>query len=58
MRKLKPTYYRTIVQSEIWKEWTKHQEEVMEFDIHESIECGWMSERHWEAFINWVKKQK
>lgn len=50
-----PTYYETIVKSDIWKEWTRYAEENMLFDMAESIECGWLSKAHWEAFINWVK---
>ena len=46
-----PTYYQTIVSSDIWKKWTKHCEKTMDWDIHESIECGWLSPEHWSAFI-------
>jgi len=56
--KKNPTYYETIVKSDIWKKWTKHQEQVMEFDIWESIECGWLSDRHWEAFLEWFRNVK
>lgn len=52
-----PTYYETIIHSDIWKEWTKLQEETMDFDIWESIECGWLSDAHWIAFINWVQNK-
>ena len=52
-----PTYYETIVRSKIWREWTKHCEETHAFDIHESIECGWLSSKHWNAFIEWVQTQ-
>ena len=52
-----PTYYETIVHSEIWQEWIKYQEKHMDFDIHESIEIGALSPRHWEAFIQWVKSK-
>lgn len=50
-----PTYYETIVRSDIWKAWTKHAEEHMLFDMAESIECGWLSDKHWSAFIKWVQ---
>lgn len=50
-----PTYYETIVKSDIWKEWTQYAEDNMLFDMAESIECGWLSDNHWEAFINWVR---
>lgn len=51
----KPTYYRTIVNSGIWKEWAKYNEESLEWDIHESIETDQISPNHWEAFIVWVQ---
>ena len=52
-----PTYYETIVNSDIFKEWTRHQEEALEFDIWESIETGWLSPEHWQAFIKWVEER-
>jgi len=51
-----PTYYSTIIKSDIWHEWTKHQEKVMEWDVWESIECNLLSEGHWKAFCEWSKK--
>ena len=50
-----PTYYETIVNSKIWNEWREYQEKTLEFDIVESIECGYLSDKHWQAFIEWVK---
>lgn len=52
-----PSYYSTIVSSQIWQEWIKYCEENPKWDIHESVECGWLSMGHWEAFINWVKNK-
>ena len=52
-----PTYYETIVKSKIWQEWCKHAQDNLLFDIPESIECGWLSDKHWEAFIEWVKNK-
>ena len=51
-----PTYYETIVKSDIWKEWTKYAEDKLLFDMSESIECGWLSDKHWEAFIDWIEE--
>jgi len=52
------SYYDTIVQSDIWQQWADHQREVMEWDIDESIECGWLSPEHWNAFIRWLENGK
>lgn len=54
----KETYYSTIVNSSIWNEWKKHCEETMEWDLHESIECGLLSDKHWQAFLSWFLKHK
>lgn len=52
-----PTYYETIVKSDIWKEWTKYAQDNLLFDMPESIECGWLSNKHWEEFIKWVRNK-
>ena len=52
-----PSYYETIVNSKIWNEWREHQEKTLEFDIVESIECGYLSDKHWEAFIRWIESR-
>ena len=52
-----PTYYETIVNSKIWNEWRETQEKTLEFDIVESIECGYLSDKHWEAFIRWIESR-
>ena len=55
---MKPTFYETIVHSPVWKAWVERQEEAMEYDVHESMECGWLSPEHWQAFIMWVNMEK
>lgn len=58
MKSEHPTYYETIVRSNVFKEWTKHAEANLLFDMPESIECGWLSDRHWLAFIDWVANSR
>lgn len=48
-----PTYYDTIVHSQEWQAWVKYQEKAQEFDVHESMECGWLSPEHFQAFLKW-----
>lgn len=55
--KANPTYYKTIVNSDIWKEWAKYAEDNLLLDMPESIECGWLSPEHWDAFIKWVRSR-
>jgi hypothetical protein len=50
-----PTFYHTVVDSPQWKEWVKFNEETPNFDVHESMECGWLSEKHFQAFIEFCK---
>jgi len=57
-----PTFYDTVINSKEWKAWAEHlhQEALQErlhFDIAESVECGWLSENHWNAFIEFTKQE-
>lgn len=49
-----PTYYGTVVSSTQWQAWGKVAHEKG-FDWYESVETGWLSPQHFEAFLNWVK---
>lgn len=51
-----PSFYRTIMDSPQWQAWVKHNEETPQYDVHESMELGLMSQNHWQAFIKWVKE--
>ena len=57
-----PTFYQTVVHSKEWKAWTEylHQEALQDrlhFDIDESVECGWLSDRHWNAFMEFTNRE-
>lgn len=51
-----PTFYDTIVASQKWREWVKENEQNPQFDVHESMETGWLSNNHFQAFIEFCKK--
>jgi hypothetical protein len=51
-----PTFYETIVSSPQWQEWVKVNEENPQWDVHESMECGWLSAGHFQAFLEWTQK--
>jgi hypothetical protein len=64
-----PSFWKTITESKEWKAWMKEMMERFRrshtkgtdeelFDVDESHECGWMSPRHWKAFIKFIKKTK
>jgi len=47
-------FYKTVISSQQWIKWVDYQEEQMEFDVHESIECGVISEKHFQAFLEFI----
>lgn len=49
-------FYNTVTQSKYFQEWINYQDDHQEFDISESIECGVISKKHFDAFIEWIKK--
>ena len=51
-----PTYYETIVNSQQWEDWVKYNEDSMEWDVYESMETGWLSDGHFQAFIKFCKR--
>lgn len=52
-----PEFYETIIKSQQWQEWGKvaHEEG---FDWHESTETGWLSDKHFQAFLNFCNKPR
>lgn len=51
-----PTFYETVVHSPQWQAWTKVAH-TYGYDWHESTECGWLSENHFDSFIRWVTEE-
>ena len=51
-----PSFYDTIVASAEWDAWVGYQEslDAPAFDISETIECGWLSPEHWQAFLKFA----
>jgi hypothetical protein len=45
------TFYRTILDSPQWQAWVAYNERDPLFDVHESMETGWMSQTHFQAFL-------
>ena len=52
-----PTYYDTVVGSPEWQEW-ENVAHMHGFDWHESVETGWLSPQHFQAFLGWVRERK
>ena len=52
-----PTYYGTVVNNPAWQAWEKVAHEYG-YDWHESVECGWLSPGHFQAFLDWHKRYK
>ena len=66
------SFYNTIVNSPEWSAWYEEQGKRMRagkifknkfvsyapvFDIDESSECDLLSENHWNAFVNFLRKK-
>lgn len=49
------SFYHTVVRSQQWKKWVKYNEKELQFDVHESIECDMISEKHLQAFFKFIK---
>lgn len=52
-----PTFYETIVRSPEWRNWEKVAH-IKGYDWAESTECGWLSSKHFEAFLEFVKNKE
>ena len=50
-----PTYYGTVVASPQWALWVKENEQRPKWDVHESMETGWLSPEHFSAFLAYCK---
>jgi hypothetical protein len=51
------TFYATVVKNPFWKEWVKDNEKKPKFDVHESMETGWISDRHFNAFLKFASNR-
>lgn len=54
----KPTFYGTVVNSPEWQAWIKENEQQPQFDVHESMETGWLSPGHFQAFLEFVRRHE
>src|ERR1035437_6837793 len=52
-----PTYHDTIMKNTFWKEWVRDNELKPKFAVHESMECGWLSDRHFNAFLKFASNK-
>lgn len=43
--------YQALMRSPQWKAWYEHAEKNHLFDVAETAECDWMSDKHFQAFI-------
>ena len=50
------TIARAMLNSKEWKEWYEYQsKDNGNWDVAETAETGWMSEEHWNAFMEYLK---
>lgn len=48
------TFYYTIIHSPQWKAWEREQQNNMTYDMAEVIECGRISQKHFQDFIKFI----
>jgi len=46
-----------LLRSPEWQAWYQYARENNLFDVDETAECGWMSDNHFRAFIEFIKDQ-
>jgi len=57
------SFWKTVIESKYWESWYEEQMTRFKagdyencFDIDECMSCGWISPRHFEAFMSFIKK--
>ena len=63
--KVTATFYRTVTASRQWKLWEAQQANWFAqkkfkkcFDMAECMECGWISQKHFQDFLKFVRNLK
>lgn len=49
------SFWKTIIESPQWKKWEKIANKKG-YDYCECSECGWMSQKHFQEFIKFIRK--
>lgn len=52
------SFWKTVVESPQWLAWVKENQREPKFDIDECQECGWISQKHFQAFIKFIKNEQ
>ena len=47
------SFWKTVVESEQWKAWEK-SENGRNYDVDECRECGWISQKHFQDFLQFI----
>jgi len=50
--------WATLIESREWDLWVKENKRKMQYDVYETEDCGWMSAKHWNSFIKFIKNAK
>lgn len=53
-----PSFWKTIVESKHWKQWYEYASKYQLYDVDECQECGWIGERHFNEFIDYIVKRR
>jgi hypothetical protein len=52
------SFWKTVVESEYWKQWTEYANKNQLYDVDECRECGWIGKSHFDAFIDYITKRR
>ena len=52
------SFWKTVISSPQWREWAKKQREECRWDTVEAEDCGWLSDEHFQAFLEFVRNVK
>jgi hypothetical protein len=47
-----------LLRSPEWQAWYQHARGENLFDVDETSECGWMSDKHFKAFMEFVRDEE
>ena len=61
-----PSFWKTVIESPQWKQWQREQHRRLDegkikdgvYDMSEVEECGWISQKHFQDFINFIIKRE
>lgn len=51
------SFWKTVITSPQWQAWAKKNRKETRWDIDECEECGWISEEHFQEFLQFIIRE-